>query len=75
MQPCELGSVPCVDGLHPIRAASGPTPESSGCCCCCRKTLLLAEGEVICSAVEDGSGSDSTREKDCYKASGQEPYT
>lgn len=43
-------------------------------CCYSRTTLALAESELICSAVEDGSGSElNTREKDWHKALGKEP--
>ena len=63
--------MPCVDGLHPIRAASDLTAEGP---------LLLQEdppacrGEAICTEVEDRSGSElNTREKDRYKALGKEP--
>lgn len=61
-----------VDGLHPIWAAFDLTAERG--CCCCRKTPLLAEGEVIWSAVGDRNGSElNIREKDWYKALGKEP--
>lgn len=57
---CRVRTDPVTD---PSRAASALTAERG--CCYSRKTLLLAESELICSAVEDGSGSElNTREKD-----------
>lgn len=49
--------------LHPTQSVPEVTAQRG--CCYCRKTLLLAEGEVICSAAKDGSGSElNRREKD-----------